>query len=574
VEHPSNPRADAAYDRALAAYRDKSYDVARRWIAEALAHNKQHAAARALLGRLDASRPAMGAFEDTSSGPEVISTDPTVLISRASHSEPKTGPIDPTVLVSRDHLRPRLDDTDSGRLAPGRPVAPPVSEPTVMAPAARARPSSRPSKKGFSLGASLQSLGERLQGGGRRPRPSDPPRAGATKGSGISSPGARGALLAIATVAVGAVLVMAVLLMVRWVWPPGQLLTITKPVGGTIVGPGIECGTGGSRCSNAIATGEPIGLETRPDKDYVFSGFTGDCAPAGRTAMTESRTCGANFDPVARLSGPTTFRLTIIKPEGGTIVGAGGILCGVNGSTCSADVPSGAPVTLRADAADGFAWQQFTGDCPSTGETTMTSAKTCGAMFIPSGAPINRGVVAAPPAGPRPVSRPTQVAPPPVVATNPQPPVPTNPTGSQGPAPTATTAPTLPDKPAAAPITAEEHAKQEIAQLVKNYCAALATLRPERVRSLFHLDNERLLRDQYREYKSLKCTVSSPPEYDRLDASAAGAAQLKVGLKQAVEMRSGGAPKDHDFIVTMVVSRREFQSPWLIDRVLFEPKPK
>jgi hypothetical protein len=154
-------------------------------------------------------------------------------------------------------------------------------------------------------------------------------------------------------------------------------------------------------------------------------------------------------------------------------------------------------------------------------------------------------------------------------------PVPTNPTGSQGQTPTTTPGtPTVPDKPAPAPITAEEHAKQEIGQLVKNYCGALSTLRPERVRALFHLDNERLLRDQYRETKSLKCTVSSPLEYDRLDASAAGAAQLKFGMKQAVEMRSGGAPKDPEYIVTMVVSRREFQSPWLIDRVFYEPKPK
>jgi hypothetical protein len=274
-----------------------------------------------------------------------------------------------------------------------------------------------------------------------------------------------------------------------------------------------------------------------------------------------------------------TFRLTVTKPEGGTIVGAGGILCGVNGSTCSADIPSGVPVTLKADAAEGFAWEQFTGDCPSTGEMAMTSAKTCGATFIRSSAPINvgppvRGSTASPrpPSGPRPAP---VAPPPPVVPVTPPPsPVPTNPTGSQGPAPTATTAPTLPDKPAAAPITAEEHAKQEIGQLVKNYCAALNTLKPATIRSLFHLDNERELRDGFREYKSLKCSLSAPPEYDRLDASEAGAAQLKFDMKQAVEMRSGGAPKALDLTVTMVVSRKGFQSPWLIDRVTVEQKPK
>jgi len=109
---------------------------------------------------------------------------------------------------------------------------------------------------------------------------------------------------------------------------------------------------------------------------------------------------------------------------------------------------------------------------------------------------------------------------------------------------------------------------------VKNYCAALGTLKPATIRSLFHLDNERELKDKFKEYKSLKCTPSSPPEYDRLDASPAGAAQVKFGMKQAVEMKSGGAPKALDLLVTMVVSRKGFQSAWLIDRVTVEEKPK
>jgi hypothetical protein len=123
-------------------------------------------------------------------------------------------------------------------------------------------------------------------------------------------------------------------------------------------------------------------------------------------------------------------------------------------------------------------------------------------------------------------------------------------------------------------MTAEEHAKAEIAQLVRNYCAALETLHPATVRGLFHLDNERELRARYGEYKSLKCTLSSPPEFDRLDATEAGGAQLKFGMTQVLEMKSGGTPGPTDYIVTMVVSRRGFQSPWLIDRVSYEVKPK
>jgi hypothetical protein len=290
-------------------------------------------------------------------------------------------------------------------------------------------------------------------------------------------------------------------------------------------------------------------------------------------AMTGPKTCGARFDRVVTSTQASTFRLTINKPDGGTVVGAGGILCGVNGSTCTADIPSGLPVSLKGEAAEGFSWDSFTGDCPSTGDMLMTGPKTCGAVFVRSAAPMNPGPRPGPSA---PVRRPT---PPPAVVTPPAPaptPAPTTPqggglsSGQTGPAPT----PTTPDKPASAPITAEEHAKQEIGRLVKNYCTALNSLDPAKVRSLFHLDNERELRTRYKEYKSLKCTISSPPEFDRLDASEAGGAQLKFGMKQVLEMKSGGAPGPTEYIVTMVVSRKAFQSPWLIDRVNYEVKPK
>ena len=138
--------------------------------------------------------------------------------------------------------------------------------------------------------------------------------------------------------------------------------------------------------------------------------------------------------------------------------------------------------------------------------------------------------------------------------------------------PQTPTAPT--DKPAAAPQSPEDHAKEEILQLVKDYCAALGTLKPARIRKLFHLDNERALKEGYREYASLRCTVTSPPEFDRLDASAAGAAQVKFGMKQDIKMQSGGAPKVVETIVTLTVSRKDFQTPWLIDRVEHVEKPK
>jgi len=589
VDNPSNSRADAAYDKALAAYQEQSFEVARRWVVEALAHNRQHTGARTLLGRLDAARNAASPFHAPAAS-EVVSTDPTVLISRAAGSAPLSEPIEPTVMVRRDDPRYRTTDTDPRVTIPplGRPRtnSHPVSEPTLIA-QSKPRPTSG-KQKPSSIGAALQSLGERLQRTKTR-QPASPSRP-RSSGSVMSQPAARGALLAVATVVVGALLVWGLFVAARWMWPAGQVLTVTKPTGGTITGAGIECGSHGTRCSTTVKTGEPIELATDPDKGFMWNGFTGDCAPTGRLSMTGPKTCGATFGPVVSSSpAPTTFRLTITKPEGGTVVAAGGIMCGTNGSTCSADLPSGVPVDLVYNADDGYQFDQFNGDCPATGKMTMTSMKTCGAIFIRTAAPINRGVPVVPAVAPTTPRSPRQI---PSANNNQvqgQPSAPTNsqqqqqvntqpnPSGNPNATPLPPVVPPSPggpDGPAKAAKSAEDHAKDEILLLVKNYCTARETLKPDKIRPFFHLDNERSLKEGLKEYKSLKCNMTSPPEYDRLDASASGAAQFKVGMKEIVKMASGGAPQTLDLILTMVVSRKDFQSEWRIDRLTAEEKPK
>ena len=169
-------------------------------------------------------------------------------------------------------------------------------------------------------------------------------------------------------------------------------LTITKPTGGTIVSKGIRCGTAGSACSTSVVNGEPVELEARPDQDFVFAGYTGDCAPAGRTLMLAARTCGATFSPVTGQvgredsgggGGGLTQLLTITRPQGGTILSAG-IECGTMGSDCSENVPNGLPVRLRTLADTGFTFQRYTGDCGPSDESLMTMPRTCGAIFVPN----------------------------------------------------------------------------------------------------------------------------------------------------------------------------------------------
>jgi serine/threonine protein kinase len=123
-------------------------------------------------------------------------------------------------------------------------------------------------------------------------------------------------------------------------------------------------------------------------------------------------------------------------------------------------------------------------------------------------------------------------------------------------------------------ITPEAHAKTEIERLVRNYCSALGTLQPEQLRKFYPQMDVALYRESFRQYRSLECTLDGPLEFDRLDASAAGGAQVRFGMKQQVEMKSGGRPQVVETITTMMVSRRDAQSPWLIDRVQHTPKPK
>lgn len=587
MANPSGFGADAAYDRAVAAFSEKSYDVARRWVLEALAQNPEHAGARALLGRLDsvrrapspAPRPAASRPSPFGSpahaGSEAVSTDPTVLINHASRT-PAPDAIEPTVLVSReDRRRAPVPDPFAAPRSPMHDTAP-SSEPTVIKRPTDQPPPSPPRARTAAAGGGFFQRWRDLFGGPRaasRPPALKPARAGGF------SPQMRGAALVVGAV-VAAVLLLAVgFAAVRWMWPAGQKLTLTRPTGGTIVGPGIECGSKGNDCSTERPTGEVVELEARPDSGFLFTGFTGDCAPVGRISMSGPHKCGATFEAAPPVAPAVTFPLTIDKPVGGTIAGDPNILCGTLDNTCTANIASGTVVAMHPQADTNFTFQAFTKDCAPNGELVMNAGKTCGAIFMPTpGATVvnrNPEVPAAPfKRLPPKKSDDTVVTRPPVVVDNRPPPPSVTQTPPQQQPQVTTTAPPVDTGPTKAPITAEQHAKDEIEALVKSYCSANETLKAETVQKVFPLAPMATYRGQFREYQTLKCTITSKPEFQRIDASATGGAQVLFGMKQVIQMKSGGAPKVYETNVTMVVSRTSFQAPWLIDRLVAEEKPK
>jgi hypothetical protein len=126
--------------------------------------------------------------------------------------------------------------------------------------------------------------------------------------------------------AAAAVLVLMLVLVpgIAWIWTSALdvTFTVTKPVGGTVIGSGLVCGTHGTTCSTQRTAGDVVELYIVADPGYVFAGFVGDClavldvdvgnlqpagrAPAGQILMNKAKSCGATFTQV----GPAPARAT------------------------------------------------------------------------------------------------------------------------------------------------------------------------------------------------------------------------------------------------------------------------
>lgn len=608
MANPSGSRAEAAYARAVTAFQEGSLDAAKQFVNEALSADPGHPGARALRTRIEARLSAgtagRGGHPQASPGrgapraPEATSVDPTILLDRAANRPPEY--IEPTVMIQRDDWRREAPHPPSP--APTRRGAHSAPEPTVLIPSKKRAPAPAAADSGGFV--------QRVKdlAGGAPPAKRPPARGGtARQPGGFWTPTMRGAALTFGGLVVASLLVAVLVLLFRWMWPSGNTLTVERPTGGTITGAGLQCGTRGSDCTVTRPPDDTVTLQTTPDTGFVLSGFTGDCAPSGRVLMSQPRSCGATFGPVGSVdgggSGRTMRTLTILRPTGGTIVGDG-ISCGSLNTICTATVPDGTAVTLNIQPDPGYQFEQFTGDCSAEGTVTMSASRTCGVSFGKPPVPIATDVR-------RPESRPTaprgnaagsvrgvDSQPPPggrrgnadVPATSAQgggqtvapgqgapaqaPPAGSTTAATPGLTGSVASAQSEAQKPPTPEITAEAHARKEIVQLIKNYCGAMETLQPNKLKELFPQIDVGTHRELFKQYKSLKCSVVGEPEFERLDASPAGFAQVKTEFKQQLEMKAGGAPKLQELIVTLRVSRLSNNSPWMIERMQAGLKPK
>jgi len=546
-------RAEAAYQRALAAYQGRAPEAARRFAVEALAEDPSHVNARAFLASLE-------------HGPHPPA---------ASHSARPLEPLSPTAVgtsAGRTEVGTSVGGTavgtsankGAGRTYTSKAAQTLASAPTIIVPPTAARAPAR-RNRAQALWSSVGPLRKRYEQlwkpdrtSGKRPEP--------------LWMRYRWAALAVALlVIVGGIATIAIRFGIGF-GPSGPLLTITKPAGGTLSTAGINCGTRGSDCSIKRPNGDPVELRPEPDTGFTFVGYTGDCAPAGRTLMTAPRTCGATFVPV--VAGPATGAtqpLTIAPvPTGGTIEGVD-ILCGTKGSICSANHPNGVLVELYGTADPAFTFMGFVGDCAPRGQTQMTGPRTCGATFSPTAVVSQVPTVPVPPAGGPRGGRRGQggVLTPQTTEVAPSPPPAPAPRGAIVP-PTAAG-----EKPVPVPISDKEFAKGAIKSVLKEYCDAYEALDPAAVQRVYPKVNTDALKIQLNtsKYKSVQCKFGDPV-FVSLDP-VAGKATVQAEVKRVYEHTIlTQKPQTDELTATMTLFRSALRSPWQIDTATYRPKPK
>jgi hypothetical protein len=125
-------------------------------------------------------------------------------------------------------------------------------------------------------------------------------------------------------------------------------------------------------------------------------------------------------------------------------------------------------------------------------------------------------------------------------------------------------------RPAPPPTPPDATARNEIQKTLTQFCAAYEDLELPAIRRVFPTAPE-ALRDQLKQYKSVECKLTGPPEFDQLDATA-GTAKVKVPFKQTFDLKVGGLQKPQETIATVALSRPEQRGTWYIASVAHKPK--
>ena len=166
---------------------------------------------------------------------------------------------------------------------------------------------------------------------------------------------------------------------------PQRILNVSSlgTGGGTITGPGIDCGGAGhTDCFEAFAQGAQVTLSATPAGNSTFTGWSGACSGSGACslAMSGDRAVYGSF--------PATLR-TLTLQVGGSgqgLISGGGIECMPgNAGVCSVTVLDDTQLTLTAQTPQGSLFGGWSGACSGSGPcvVTMDSDKTVLATLLP-----------------------------------------------------------------------------------------------------------------------------------------------------------------------------------------------
>jgi hypothetical protein len=339
-----------------------------------------------------------------------------------------------------------------------------------------------------------------------------------------------------------------------------------------------------------MTRGAFVDLQAEPDSGFTFAAFTGACAPHGRMTLMQPETCGATFTKIPEGPVVPKVQLTIVPPQGGTIIGDG-ITCGTMGTECQTEHAQGKLVTLKHLADPEFTFKGFTGECARTGETLMNKPHRCGALFVrdrPAGnsaAGAAAGGGAASGAGglasssgirPRPGGGGVGVGG--GVGSS----AGGGPSGAGG-DPTFTrdashpgSAPEIDKdgrdvKEPAAPPSPEGIAKDDIQKLLEAYRKAYEARDVDRIKSLYPTASDRFtngLKYAFKEFKSVEYKYTTPPEFVELNP-ALGQATVKIGALLTAESRGPKSPPQKQKIL-FTLQRQ--QGTWSIGQLEASPE--
>jgi hypothetical protein len=154
---------------------------------------------------------------------------------------------------------------------------------------------------------------------------------------------------------------------------------------------GIDCG---DTCTNTFDGDTEVILTATPDDGWMLDSWTGDCNSSGRVTIDSGKKCHAIFVEQSEDASQETEvsltppYLTVTKTGEGTITSEpAAIDCGED---CTQEYTApGTQVTLIATPDNGWAFDQWQGDCDDNGQITITEqGNQCEAIFVQTTVPF------------------------------------------------------------------------------------------------------------------------------------------------------------------------------------------